>query len=204
MRSTRIIKAAKLGYMALSALFCLVGIAMISRPGFSADVVARLVGVMLIVFGIVRIIGFYSKDLYRLAFQHDLALGILTAALGLLIVLKPGWALNIVCLTLGIEIITDGLFKIQTALDARRFGLHTWWLINSDGAGRQALRPPHLVADTGPRRAHGPGRDMDGGRARPERQDAGSAAERVADRRGHTEPLRGAVRHQDHCASAAR
>ena len=129
MRSTRIIRAAKLGYMALSALFCLVGIAMISRPGFSADVVARLVGIMLIVFGIVRIIGFYSKDLYRLAFQHDLALGILTAALGLLIVLKPGWALNIVCLTLGIEIITDGLFKIQTALDAKRFGLKPWWLI---------------------------------------------------------------------------
>lgn len=129
MRSTGIIKAAKLGYTALSAMFCLVGVMMISRPGFSADVVVRLVGIMLIVFGIVRVIGFCSKDLYRLAFQHDLALGILMAALGLLIVLKPGWALNIVCLTLGIEIITDGLFKIQTALDAKRFGLKPWWLI---------------------------------------------------------------------------
>jgi len=30
---------------------------------------------------------------------------------------------------LGIEIIADGLFKVQMALDARRFGLLSWWLI---------------------------------------------------------------------------
>ena len=29
----------------------------------------------------------------------------------------------------GILILIDGVFKIQTALDARRFGLSKWWLI---------------------------------------------------------------------------
>ena len=30
---------------------------------------------------------------------------------------------------MGVEIIADGLFKVQTAVDARRFGLERWWLI---------------------------------------------------------------------------
>ena len=129
MRSTKIIKTAKLGYMLLSTAICALGILMISQPGYSADLIARSVGATLIVFGVVRIIGYCSKDLYRLAFQHDLALGMLNVALGLLIIFKPGLALKVMCLALGIEIVTDGLFKVQTALDARRFGLESWWLI---------------------------------------------------------------------------
>ena len=129
MRSTKMIRAAKLGYIIFSALFCAFGILMIARPGYSAALISRLVGILLITFGIIKIVGFYSRDLYRLAFQHDLAMGILTFALGLLMVLKPGWALNVLTLMLGIEVITDGLFKVQTSLDARRFGLNTWWLI---------------------------------------------------------------------------
>ena len=42
---------------------------------------------------------------------------------------KPSRAMNTMCIILGIEIVADGLFKIQTALDARRFGLGSWWLI---------------------------------------------------------------------------
>ena len=30
---------------------------------------------------------------------------------------------------MGIAILADGLFKIQIAMDARRFGIGTWWLI---------------------------------------------------------------------------
>lgn len=129
MRSTSMIRAAKLGYIVLSAVFCALGIWMIVQPGSSAAQLSRLLGILLIAFGIVKMIGYYSRDLYRLAFQHDLALGILTIAMGLLIALRPGWALNLLCLLLGIEVVTDGLFKLQTSLDARRFGLETWWLI---------------------------------------------------------------------------
>ena len=38
-------------------------------------------------------------------------------------------------LVIGILVLTDGLLKIQTALDARRFGLERWWMI----AGTAAL-----------------------------------------------------------------
>ena len=86
-------------------------------------------GMMLIAFGIVKLIGYFSKDLYRLAFQFDLAFGVLLIALGVVVLRSPDRALSFLCLTLGIAIMADGLFKLQSAMDARRFGLSQWGLL---------------------------------------------------------------------------
>ena len=37
--------------------------------------------------------------------------------------------MSFVCLMLGVAILADGLFKLQTAGDAREFGLRSWWVI---------------------------------------------------------------------------
>ena len=34
-----------------------------------------------------------------------------------------------ICIALGISILTDGLFKVQIALDSKRFGIKSWWVI---------------------------------------------------------------------------
>ena len=129
MRCIKTIRAAKLGYIILSVIICALGILMITRSIDSAQLIHTLIGILLILFGIVRIIGYISKDLYRLAFQHDLALGILYIVLGVIIMFKPHLALNVLSIMLGLEISMDGLLRVQTALDARRFGLTAWWLI---------------------------------------------------------------------------
>ena len=131
MVSTRMIRAAKAGYLILSALFCAMGVAMLSWPGFSTEMIGGAIGAMLMAFGVVRLVGYFSRDLYRLAFQHDVALGMLAIALGLALIFRRDLAASAPCLVLGVEMITDGLFKIQTALDARHFGLKPWWLILS-------------------------------------------------------------------------
>ena len=129
MRSVKLIRAAKVGYIALSAAFCALGLLLIVKPGLSADLIGIAVGVALIAFGVVKLVGYFSKDLYRLAFQFDLAFGGLLVAIGALILVRPGTAMNLLCVVMAIEIIADGLFKGQTALDAKRFGLERWWLI---------------------------------------------------------------------------
>ena len=125
------IQAAKLGYILLSVALCALGGVLIAVPDFSAALLCRLVGVTMLLFGAVKIIGYCSKDLYRLAFQFDLAFGILLIALSVVILIRPENMMSFLCIVLGIAILADGLFKIQTALDARRFGLRTWWLILS-------------------------------------------------------------------------
>lgn len=85
----------------------------------------------MILFGIVKINGYCSKDLYRLAFQFDLASGILLIALGLLFIIRTGSIISILCTIMGIYVLADALLKIQIAIDSKAFGIRKWWLILS-------------------------------------------------------------------------
>lgn len=129
MRSVTPIRAAKISYIMISAAFCLLGIFLIAMPVFSVSVLGIIVGCALIVFGVVKLAGYFSKDLFRLAFQYDLAFGILLILLGIIVLIKPHDIINFLCILLGISILADGLFKIQTAIDSRSFGIKKWWLI---------------------------------------------------------------------------
>ena len=82
-----------------------------------------------IVFGAIKLVGYFSRDLFRLAFQYDLAFGILLIALGIVTLARPGGAMSFLCIVFGIPVLADGLFKIQISLDAKRFGIEKWWVV---------------------------------------------------------------------------
>ena len=122
-------KTAKIGYIVISALLCALGILLIAKPELSVSVIGTICGILLIVFGAVKLVGYFSRDLYRLAFQYDFAFGILLIMLGILILRVPEGLMNFICIAIGLFILTDGLFKIQIAMDAKKFGIKEWWLI---------------------------------------------------------------------------
>ena len=78
-RSTKAIRIAKISYIILSSLFIVLGVGLIALRDLSVSLIGIAAGVMLIAFGIVKLIGYFSKDLYRLAFQFDLSLGLMLA-----------------------------------------------------------------------------------------------------------------------------
>ena len=129
MSSIKLMKTAKTGYIVMSVLFCLLGIMLVVIPEFSVSVLAAIFGIMLILFGIVKIIGYFSRDLFRLAFQYDRALGLLLIVLGITTILKTDNVMAFISIVLGIYVLADGLLKIQIALDARVFGIRKWWAI---------------------------------------------------------------------------
>ena len=131
MRSVTPIKTAKISYIIMSAFCCALGFMFIIFPDFSMKVMGATVGIGLIVFGAVKILGYFSKDLFRLAFQYDLAFGCLLVILGTIVLLKPHDVLKLVCAFLGFTILADGLFKIQISVDSKKFGIKQWWLILS-------------------------------------------------------------------------
>lgn len=131
MRSITPMKMAKTGYIIMSVLFCLLGAVLLLLPDVSALWIGRLLGIGMIVFGAVKLVGYFSRDLFRLAFQYDLAFGILLMVLGVVTLDHPGDAMSFLCVMFGIPVLADGLFKIQIAADARRFGIRSWWLVLS-------------------------------------------------------------------------
>lgn len=129
MRSVKSIKTAKTGYIFISVLFCVTGGFMIAFPDFFVPLIGKILGVFFIFFGLVKLIGYFSKDLFRLTFQYDLALGILTIILGAFMFAEADYIVVFICIVQGIYIMADSLLKIQIALDSRSFGIRIWWLI---------------------------------------------------------------------------
>ena len=131
MRSVTPMKIAKTGYIVMSVLFCVAGILFITMPEISTEIIGVCIGIAMILFGIVKLIGYFSKDLFRLAFQFDLEFGILMMVLGVIVLFNPKNLMVFICIALGISILLDGLFKIRIAMDSRQFGIKSWWLILS-------------------------------------------------------------------------
>ena len=129
MCSTVPMRIAKVGYIVMSALLCIIGLILILVPDFSAPLLGILCGSIFVVFGCIRLVGYFSKDLFRLAFQYDLVFGIVMIVIGIVVLVHPDWVLNFVCIALGISILTDALFKTQIAMESKRFGIKEWWLI---------------------------------------------------------------------------
>lgn len=129
MRSVTPIRAAKIGYIVTSALLCLFGVLLIAWPTVSVQWIAVCCGVLMLLFGVAKLCGYFSRDLYRLAFQYDLAFGILLLVLGTIVLTHTESAIAFLCVLSGLFTLSDGLLKIQTALEAKRFGIAQWWVI---------------------------------------------------------------------------
>ena len=119
MRSVLPMRAAKIGYIVMSAALCVLGILLICLPEVFSGLIGVLIGIILIVFGAVRMAGFFY-DLYRLAFQHDLTSGIILIALGVIVLINPASLMIFVCSAMGLFFLLDGVLKIQTAFEAKK------------------------------------------------------------------------------------
>ena len=129
MRSVAPMRVAKTGYIAVSILLAVLGIVLIAWPTFSVNALGVICGILLILFGGVKLVGYFSKDLYRLAFQYDMPFGTLLIILGIIMLIHPGNLASFICVVFGLSVLISSLFNIQTALDAKKFGINQWWLI---------------------------------------------------------------------------
>ena len=147
MRSMTPMRVAKTGYILMSLIFCALGLLFILRPDQSLAVMGRVLGIAMIAFGAFKLVGYFSRDLYRLAFQYDLEFGILLVVLGIIVLPRSEDVMGVLAAALGIAILADGLFKARIAMDSRTFGIRDWWvilvlaIITCGAGGLLVLRP---------------------------------------------------------------
>lgn len=128
LRSVLPMKVAKYGSVAIAAVFCLAGLGIMLMPAPPAAAIGAFFGIALVVFGAIKLVGYFSKDLFRLAFQYDLQFGILMIVLGGITLARRANATEFICVAFGVCLLADCLFKIGIAFDARRFGIRQWWM----------------------------------------------------------------------------
>lgn len=122
-------KVAKNGYIAVSVLLAALGILLVAKPTFSVNAIGVICGILLSVFGVIKLVGYFSNDPYRLAFQYDMPFGIMLIVLGIIMLVNPGKLVSFICIVLGLWVLISSLFNIQTSLEAKKFGISQWWIV---------------------------------------------------------------------------
>lgn len=124
------LRIARNGYILISVIFYIAGIIYMLISSVPPLMLCIIIGIILIAYGIVKIIGYFSNDLYNLAFQYDLACGLFLVVVGVIVL---GCNLRIrqyLSPALGLLILSDAFLKLQTSKDARKFGIETWnWIM---------------------------------------------------------------------------
>ena len=123
-------KRAKWGYLIFSVLLCMMGLALILWPEISAETFCLLIGAVSLVYGIVKIVSYFTQGARAYSFfQFDLAGGIFLVILGMVFLVHPTYILTVLPVVIGFYMIIDGVEKVETSIDAKRYGLRAWWLI---------------------------------------------------------------------------
>lgn len=120
------VRMARNGYILLSVIFYIMGTVYVVVSSIPPLTLCIIGGIILIIYGIVKILGYFSDDKYCLAFQYDLACGLLLIALGIIILTCNMRVYQHLSSGLGMLILLDALLKMQMSKDARKFGLEKW------------------------------------------------------------------------------
>lgn len=129
--SIDIVKPVKIINVAVSCCMCAAGLLLL-LPLFRVGGEKFLIGLLCVVVGVAKMCGYFANDLYRLAFQYDLAIGLFALIFGILFLASPEKFDAAFSISIGSYVILESVFKLQIALDARRFGMQNWaWLLIS-------------------------------------------------------------------------
>lgn len=125
-----LVLSAKIINIIFGSLMSVAGILLIVLTGLENVLAQRIfLGILLALCGAAKIFGYFSNDLYRLAFQYDLAIGSFCVVLSLLAVLTPEESYGAIPLFISLYVLIDALLKLQMAFDARHFGMRSWVII---------------------------------------------------------------------------
>lgn len=124
-----LIKTLKVVSALASVGIIVMGACLLIWPGASAEAICVSMGIWAIVYGAVRMAGYFCNELYRLAFQFDLAVGLLSILGGAVLLLRAGRVMTYLPIFIGVFLLVDSVLRFQTAMDAKAFGMGKWWVI---------------------------------------------------------------------------
>ena len=127
-KSDAIVSQAKIINIATSALLFVVGVLLL-LPLMDLNTEKLVIGVLCLAVGAAKICGYFANDLYRIAFQYDMAIGLYALIFSVLFLVSPERFNAVFSTAIGSYVLLEGVFKLQIAFDARRFGMAQWHLM---------------------------------------------------------------------------
>ena len=124
---TKRVKNVKLEVILLNIAVLLIGIIMVIYPGASANIICRVIGILLCAAGVYLIVSYFVRSKFVVLGSFSLVQGVVLAGLGAYILIKPDFLAAIIVVILAIILIAGGAMKLQYGMDFMRLKLSGWW-----------------------------------------------------------------------------
>jgi uncharacterized membrane protein HdeD (DUF308 family) len=88
----------------------------------------RFLGGVAVLFGIVRILGYFLREIEGVGIRYDFATGAFAIVAGAFLLWRAPEVANVTDVVIGLFILVDCVFKLQVAMDSKRMGASAWWI----------------------------------------------------------------------------
>ena len=102
------------------------GVLLVIFPQESLNVITYGIGIISLVYGVLRIISYFRNKSLSPFFAGELFLGIVLVAIGLFSFLNPGGIFAVLPIVLGILVLVEGISKLQRGLMLKNYGYQRW------------------------------------------------------------------------------
>ncbi len=116
-------------YILASVIFIILGLMLIFDPINTGRKLVFLFGGALIAYGAFRLVSYFTKNKGEKNVSIDVIIGTVLCIGGLAVILLSGKIGDIISVVLGAFLIIDGMLKIQTAINAKRSGIDSWFVV---------------------------------------------------------------------------
>ena len=124
----RVFKRIKWAYMLISVFFIALGVLLVMNPDTSMILLCRVLGGVAAAFGVIRIIGYFLRELDGVALRYDFATGAFAIIAGAMLLWRAPEVASVMAVVIGFFILVDCVFKLQVAIDSKRMGASSWWI----------------------------------------------------------------------------
>ncbi|MEG2388602.1 MAG: DUF308 domain-containing protein [Clostridia bacterium] len=113
----------------LSAACMGLGLCLVVWPAISLRLFCKLLGVLALVVGLVRLANYFMLPGVAGPVRFNLASGLVSLLSGGILLFKPDVVLSALPLLLGVFVLIECVFKVQEALEYKRAGGQYWWVL---------------------------------------------------------------------------
>lgn len=112
-----------------SIIFAIIGIIMIYNPATTMQFISTVLGVFFIVIGIIKLINYFIAKGNSSIFSNDMAWGIISIIIGLVVIVYSSTIESIFRIMIGIWIIYSGFTRLSLSFKLKDISHKTWMLV---------------------------------------------------------------------------
>lgn len=147
------LKNRKANYTVSAVICIIVGLVLVIWPGTSTQVVCKVLGAVLMLYGVLQILMYVLAKERSLYSQGMLVLGVIFAVIGAWILIRPDMIIAAVPVIMGIIIVIHGIHNTVQAINLKSLKYEKWWLALLFGVltialGGVLIYNPFKVVDT--------------------------------------------------------